>query len=118
MQVEGRYTFEAPSTVVWRLLMDPTALSECMPGCERLEPTGDNTYEATLKVGVAAVRGTYTGKLELTDIQPGTRYTMAVEGSGSPGFIRGTGVVDLEELDGRTIVTVHGEAHAGGLIAG
>ena len=31
------YTVEAPPDRVWQLLMDTTALSSCIPGCETLD---------------------------------------------------------------------------------
>ena len=64
MQVEGQYTINAPIERVWAYLQDPAGLQACIPGCEKLEPRGEDSYEATLKVGVAAVKGTYQGKVE------------------------------------------------------
>lgn len=118
MKVEGRYTFPVPQGRVWALIMDPHALSRCVPGCEKLEQIGLNRYEATLKIGVASVKGTYTGRVEIRDPEPPTRYRMVVEGSGSPGFIRGEGELALSEAEGQTTLTVRGEAQVGGLIAG
>lgn len=118
MKVEGRYTYPVPQGRVWTLLMDPSALSRCIPGCQKLEQIGPNRYEATLKIGVASVKGTYIGKVEIQDPQPPSRCRMSVEGSGPPGFVRGQGELALSEAEGQTTLTVRGEAQVGGLIAG
>ena len=57
MKLSGSYTFDAPPEQVWALLLSPDSLKSCVPGCEKLEPTGEDAYTATMKVGVAAIRG-------------------------------------------------------------
>ena len=49
MQVEGQYTINAPIERVWAYLQDPAGLQACIPGCEKLEPRGEDSYEATSK---------------------------------------------------------------------
>ena len=51
MDIFGSYTFDAPADRVWDLLMDPAALSSCIPGCTRFEPDGEDRYAVTLTVG-------------------------------------------------------------------
>ena len=118
MKLEGTYTFTAPQDVVYKLLLDPVALKACMPGCERLEQTAPDVFEATMKVGVASVKGTFTGKVQVKDRQPPTAFTMAVEGSGTIGFMKGEGKVELAGQGSKTEVKWAGDAQVGGLIAG
>jgi carbon monoxide dehydrogenase subunit G len=102
---------------MWSLLMDPQALQNCIPGCQELKPIGPDTYEAVMKIGVAAVRGTYTGTVRIHDAVEPETYTMDVEGKGGPGFIKGVGHLTLTESDGKTTIAVDGDAQAGGLLA-
>src|SRR5687767_13538773 len=118
MQVEGQYTIAAPVDRVWEYLMDPAGLQQCIPGCEKLEPRGEDSYEATMKVGVAAVKGTYQGKVSITDKEPPHRYRMLVEGSGGPGFVRGEARIELSASDEGTLVVVKGDGQVGGTVAG
>ncbi len=118
MQVEGQYTINAPVERVWQHLQDPAELQRCIPGCEKLEPRGEDAYEATMKVGVAAVKGTYQGKVTISDKEPPHRYRMLVEGSGGPGFVRGEAVVELSPDGAATIVKVRGDGQVGGTVAG
>ena len=118
MRLEGTYTFNAPRDVVFKLLLDPAALKACMPGCEKLEATAPDVFEAILKVGVASVKGTFTGKVQMKERRPPESFTMMVEGSGLVGFMKGEGKIDLVDHDGKTEVRYAGDAQVGGLIAG
>src|SRR4029450_2420258 len=89
MDITGSYTFNAPPERVWSLLMDPAVLSSCIPGCEGLEPDGDDRYKVTMTVGLAAITGTYNGTVVLVDKEPHKSYRLVVEGHGRPGCVKG-----------------------------
>src|SRR2546430_13676179 len=93
MKIEGAHEIPAPRQRVWEAFLDPEQLKKAIPGCERLEAVGEDEYKATMKVGVAAVKGTFEGKVRITDKKPSDSYRMAVEGSGGPGFLRCRAVV-------------------------
>jgi carbon monoxide dehydrogenase subunit G len=117
MTLDGSHHFKAPRDRVWALFNDPGVLARATPGCERLDPIGPDEFEATLSVGVAAVKGTYQGRLAITDKRPLEGYTLHVEGTGRPGFVKGEGRLSLTEQDGGTLATINAEAQVGGLIA-
>ena len=117
MKIDAKHTFPAPRQAVWDLLLDPEALKASMPGCKRFETVGPDEFEVTLEMGVAGIKGTYTGKAKIIDRNEPTSYKLVVEGSGTPGFVRGEGLLTLEDAGESTIVTVAGDASAGGLIA-
>jgi len=119
VQVEGQYTINAPIEKVWDMLQDPLGLQACIPGCQTLEARGEDSYEATMKVGVAAVKGIYQGKVAITDKDAPNRYRMLVEGSGGPGFVRGEAIIELTAKDPTTtVVKVKGDGQVGGTVAG
>jgi len=118
VKVEGSYEFGAPRDRVWAVLLDPEALKSCIPGCESLSAIGEDQYEAVMKVGVAAIRGTYKGKVRITDKEDLSRYKLLVEGSGGPGFVRGEALVELVDGGESTQVNVHGDGQVGGTVAG
>ena len=117
MKVSGSYTLDAPRQVVWEALNDMEILARIVPGCQRLEQTGENEYEGTLKIGIQAIKGTYTGKIRLQDIQPPSHYKLIANGRSSNGVIDGVGSVDLEEQDGKTVLKYGGDADIGGTLA-
>jgi carbon monoxide dehydrogenase subunit G len=117
MTLDGSHHFKAPRDRVWALFTDPAVLARATPGCERLDPVGPDEFDATLSVGIAAVKGTYQGHLAIADKKPPESYTLRVEGSGRPGFVKGEGRLTLTEQDGGTLVSIKAEAQVGGLIA-
>ena len=81
MKVEGQFAFEnTPSHAVWAFLTDPDRIASCLPGCEKLVPTGDGSYDMTLSIGVGAIRGKFGGSIRLHDVHPTTDYAMTVAG--------------------------------------
>lgn len=122
MEVTGDYKFKAPQDKVWKILMDKDALQKSVPGCERFEQIGDNEYEMTMKIGVAAIKGTYNGKISMVDMDEPNHYVLKIEGSGGQGFVNGEGIFDLategEGDDSKTVVKYKGIAHVGGTLAG
>ena len=118
MKVQGTHIFRASQETLWALLMDPVSMARCIPGCERLEEKGKDRYEATLKVGVGSVKGTYKGRVELSDKDPPRAYRLTVEGSGAPGFVRGEARLTLEGRGEETALSLDAEAQVGGLVAG
>jgi carbon monoxide dehydrogenase subunit G len=115
--IEGSHTLDAPRQRVWDVLLDPTIIAQCMPGCESMNQVAPDQFEAVMKVGVASVKGTYKGKVIVKDKQAPSHYVLSGEGQGGPGFMRGDLTIDLQELDGRTLLRYRAEPQVGGLIA-
>ena len=117
MKIEGTHELHASPPRVYHTLIDPVVLQRCIPGCERLEKTGENAYSTTLRAGVGAIKGLFTGNVRLEDMNPPHHFRMMVDGKGQPGFLKGAGDLDLEERNGVTIVSYTGEVQVGGTIA-
>lgn len=118
MKVQGQWEFSAKREMVWKTLTDPDIVAQCIPGCERMELAGEDTYTAVLAIGIGSVKGRYTGKITMADKEFPVRYRLIIEGSSSVGFVKGEGSITLQETDdGKTIVTLEGEAQVGGTIA-
>ena len=117
MRIEGSYAFKSDRQTVWDTLMAPDVLAGCIPGCQELEPVGEDDYRALIKVGIASMTGTFAGRVSLADKKPLESYRMLFEGSGTPGSIKGEAVVSFTTSEGGTEVTVIGDAQVTGVIA-
>ena len=117
MKMNGAYTLDAPVEKVWAFLMDPQAIAKVLPGCETLQEIEPDKYQATLKLGIAAIKGTYHGSVQLLDKTPPMHYRMLVDGSGTPGFVKGEARVDLAAQGNQTVLTYDADTQVGGLIA-
>ena len=118
MNIVEEHTFPVPREELWRVLHDAKGMANWIPGCERLDQIGPDRYAATLRVGVAAIKGTYQGVVEIRDKEFPSRYTLAVDGSATPGFVHGVATMELFEAGaGQSRLVVRGTAEVGGLIA-
>jgi carbon monoxide dehydrogenase subunit G len=118
MKIEGANEIPAAQDKVWAAFLDPATLAKAIPGCEGLEEIGPGEYKAIMKVGVAAIKGTFEGKVKLMDLEPPSRYRMSVEGKGGPGFLKGEAAMSLAAVDpGTTRVSYDADVQVGGLIA-
>ena len=117
MKVQGRRLLPGTPEQVWALLTDPERLAKSLPGCERLEADGPDRFRATLNFALAAISGTYSGTVELSEKKPPRSLRMRLAGKGVPGFVNGDGRLELLEDKGQTEVRYEGEAQVGGMIA-
>ena len=117
MKIEGSHKISAPRERVFEALNDPAVLQKCIPGCEQMEKTGDNQYKANLTAGVGPVKGVFTATVSLQDIVAPEHYKLVVEGKGQPGFVKGSGELNLKDADGATEIQYTGDVNVGGLIA-
>lgn len=118
MKLAGSQTINASRDHVWRMLNDIDALRTLVPGIDSLEEIEPNTYKGVARIGVAGVKGEYTGTIRLTDIDPPQSYRLIGEGRGRPGHVKGEGSIELAE-DGPSTTTLHynGDIQVGGPIA-
>jgi len=117
MNLDATYTFDASVERTWALLMDTEAIAACLPGCRGLRPVGENRYEVELGMAIAAISGDFKGTVALQDLVPPHSYTLAIEGSGRQGFVKGQAQVVLETAGERTLVKIAAAADVGGTIA-
>jgi uncharacterized protein len=117
LKIEGTHKIEAPRQHVFAALIDPATLQKCIPGCEAMESTGENQYHTRLTAGVGPIKGVFNATISLQDIQAPEHYKLVVEGKGQPGFVKGTGELNLMEDGDATSIQYTGEVNAGGLLA-
>lgn len=117
MELTGEHTFNVPREKVWKFMLDPEVLKACLPGCEKLEAVGEDEYVATMKIGISFIRGTFSGKVKITDKIEPESYKMQVEGSGPQGQVSGVGSLELVDQGESTLVRYVGEANVRGSLA-
>ena len=118
LRVKGKENVQAPAAQVWAALVDPVLLQRCIPGCKRLELVGDQVYQVTMEVGVAAVKGKFAGQVQLSDLAPPRQLVLNVQADGPTGFVHATAHIELTSRPGSTQVGYDGRADIGGKIAG
>ncbi len=118
MKITGSYTVPVPREKAYILLQDPDILAKCMPGTQSLNKIGEDHYEMKMKMMIAALSGSFDGKVRLTDQNPPDSFRLLMEGAGKIGFVRGDGLLKLSSNgDSTTKVDYEGEVHVGGTMA-
>ncbi|HVL35670.1 MAG TPA: carbon monoxide dehydrogenase subunit G [Burkholderiales bacterium] len=118
MEMTGEQLIPASQRETWDALNDPQMLKQCVPGCESIEPTGENEYQVLMVARVGPVSAKFKGKLTLSDVQPPQSYSIAFEGQGgAAGFAKGGAHVRLAEEQGSTRLSYDVKANVGGKLA-
>ena len=96
MEMEGTRALAVTQQQAWDALNDPEVLKVCIPGCDRVEATGENQYAVGVAVKIGPVAARFNGKITLSEIQPPDSYTIAFDGQGgAAGFGKGSSQVRL-----------------------
>jgi len=118
MQLEGTKSFPTDAITTYNVLTNPDSIQRAMPGLKHLDAKSESVYEAKMEVGVAGIKGSYDGTLEMTDVHPGDHYRLLVHGEGSMGFMEADVLVELKDNGNGTDVRYAGDAKVGGTVAG
>lgn len=118
MKVTGSSVLHAPAERVWQAMTDPGVLAGVIPGCEGLVPLAPDRFRLTVTLGVASIKGSYTGEVSFRDMNRPRSLVMRANGSGAPGTIDTTVAVTLTELGDTTRVDYDADAIVGGMVGG
>lgn len=118
MHLKGHKVITAPRSVCYQLLTDPEVLVKTMPGLKSMQEQDDGTFQATLEMGVASIKGRYTGTMAIVDPVSSESYRLKMDGQGPGGFVNVDMVVSFVDTDEGCDVTYEGEAKVGGTVAG
>ncbi len=118
MDMTGERRIPAPRETVWAALNDPEMLKAAIPGCESLEKTSETELKATAAVKIGPISARFTGKVQLSDLDPPNGYTIGGEGQGGvAGFAKGGAKVHLDPDGNGTLLRYEVNAQVGGKIA-
>lgn len=118
MDMTGERRIPAPRQTVWAALNDPEVLKVSIPGCQSLEKLADDQMQATAAVKIGPISARFTGKVNLTDIDPPNGYRISGEGQGgAAGFAKGGAQVALADDGLATLLSYQVHAQVGGKLA-
>lgn len=118
MEMQGSRDLAVTQQQAWDALNDPEVLKACIPGCQKVEPTGENAYAVGMSVRIGPVSARFSGAIQLSDIQAPNSYKINFEGQGGPaGFGKGASQVSLTPIEGGTRLDYTVDAQVGGKVA-
>jgi len=117
MKLSGSYQINLEKQKVWEALNNPEILKQSIPGCEDFKKNSDTEFTATATNKIGPFNATFTGDIELKDINAPNSYTIEGSGNSPVGFANGVAKVKLEDSEGGTKLIYEVEANVGGKIA-
>ena len=118
MDMQGSRQLAVTQQQAWDALNDPEVLKVCIPGCEKIEATGENQYAVTNAIKIGPVAARFNGKIRLTDIDAPNGYSLLFDGqAGAAGFGKGTAKVSLTPQGDGCELAYSVNAQVGGKIA-
>ena len=117
MKLAGSHKLNIKKEIVWQALNDTNILKRCIPGCESFEKESDTIFNVTATNQIGPMNATFSGKINLTNIQKNQSYTLSGEGQSSVGFANGSADVILSEENESTTLNYEVNVNVGGKIA-
>jgi carbon monoxide dehydrogenase subunit G len=118
MEMSGEQLVPASQQQTWDALNDPGMLKQCVPGCESIDPIGENQYQVLMVARVGPVSAKFKGKLTISEMNPPNSYSIAFEGQGgAAGFAKGGAQVRLSPEAESTKLAYDVKASVGGKLA-
>ena len=117
MKLTGSYDIPVDKKTVWDALNNPEILKQSIPGCDEFAKNSETSFTATATNKIGPFNASFTGEVELKDLNPPDNYKIVGQGNSPVGFASGEAYVELVENNGVTTLSYTVEANVGGKIA-
>jgi len=118
MLLTGKHVVNAGPTRVWQMLMDTDTLARIVPGISKLEKNGDNSYISTISMKLGPVSSSFTGNLQMENIQQEKGFTLKVQQNSKIGNANAAIKIDLTPVvENQTEVSFEGDVKLSGMLA-
>lgn len=118
MNLAGKYLLHAAPPKVWATLMNMDSLANIVPGISRLEQTGDHTFKSILDIKLGPVSGSFTGHLQLDDLQEPNAFTLKAQQNSKIGNANALIKITLAAVgDSDTEIAFDGDVKMSGMLA-
>ncbi|GHA42628.1 carbon monoxide dehydrogenase [Amylibacter ulvae] len=118
MELKDTRVIKADPATVWKAILDPEVLKQCVPGCQEMTGDAETGFTATVVQRVGPVKATFKGIVNLSDLNAPHSLTISGEGQGGvAGFAKGGADVTLTPNGSGTELAYNVEAKVGGKLA-
>jgi hypothetical protein len=117
MKLTGSYQINLEKQKVWDALNNPEILKQSIPGCEEFIKNSNTEFTATATNKIGPFNASFTGDIELKEIDAPNSYVIEGSGNSPVGFASGSAKVSLEDSEEGTKLSYIVEANVGGKIA-
>jgi len=118
MRISGKACVNAPREAIWKLIFNPGALLELIPGCDQVEQVATDQYRASLTLRVPALAGSYEILIKIVESEAPQCCRLAGDAHGPSGGVQGSGTFTLLPQGQQTRIDYDSELQITGPLAG
>lgn len=97
LHFEGIKTIAASREKVWQFLVDPHAISRCLPDVQQLEVQDEGKFKAVVRVGVSFIRGNFAFDIAMPERIAPSHARITGRGGGLGSAVDVESTVDLSD---------------------
>src|SRR5437660_1616093 len=117
MKLHGTHKFHVTSSQVYKAILSPNVLQECIPGCDSVEYLDANSIKANITTPLPGLKGPYGAVIRIAQSQAPNHLILEVQRKGRGGSINATSHIHLaDEADG-ALLTYDAAAELEGPVA-
>ena len=98
LHFEGTLPIKAPREKVWSFLVDPHAVSRCLPDVQSLQVLEEGKFKAVMRVGVSFIKGNFTFDVSMLDLDAPRHARIKGRGGGLGSAVDVESTVDLASV--------------------
>jgi carbon monoxide dehydrogenase subunit G len=102
MRVAGERSYSAPRQLVYRVLNDPAAMAQTIPGVEGFEVQDERRWRANVKIPLGLGALSMSMDMEKTEEREPEFARLAIKGNGVGAILSMNTAFNLSEADGGT----------------
>ena len=89
MKLTGSYQINLEKQKVWDALNNPEILKQAIPGCDEFKKNSETEFTAKATNKIGPFNASFTGDIELKDLDPPNSYKIIGSGNSPVGFASG-----------------------------
>jgi uncharacterized protein len=117
LEWSGQEQIAASKAAVWAFINDPAKVGACLPDVQSVEVKDARSFDATVKVAVGPVRGSFKFSVALVPADSGNHMDLKITGGGLGSVINLLAGADLSESGATTTLDWTGSAQVNGPVA-
>lgn len=87
MHLEGSFETSASRITVWEFLLNPREMANCFPDVQSFEILSEDTFQASVRVGISVIKRTMNFDFRITDKVPPKSAKLIGNGQGGGSTI-------------------------------
>lgn len=119
MKLREEFRVDRPVSTIWEFFEEPERVARCLPGVEQIRVIDPDNVEVRATQSIGPMNATFEAKVSILERQEHQYIRFQAAGKsvrGAVGNLRALNTVQLNEVDGATVVLVEGDVILAGAL--